>query len=193
MPYSAAKSPSTEERVITQLLETERLKLREANIDDAPFMLQLLTEPSWQRFIARHEIKTVDQACTYLQERIIPAYETGLGFWVIQLTSQNTAAGICGLVKRPFLEEVDLGFALLEEHWGSGLAYEAALAVIAHAQEKLHLNKLQAITVPHNSASVKLLEKLGFAFKDHIKDEEGEELALYEQKLGKLPEINLVK
>jgi len=155
-------------------------------------MLHLLNEPSWRKYIARHDIATIEAAESYLQERIIPVYETGLGFWVIEPKSEKKPAGICGLLKRPYLTEVDLGFALLEQYWGAGFAYEASQAVINYAQEDLRLKKLQAITVPHNRTSIQLLEKLNFVFKEEIIDEEGEELLLYEKKLNKKRNINLL-
>ena len=166
--------------------------MREATLHDAEFMLRLLNEPSWRKFIARHDVATIAAAKNYLLERIIPVYETGLGFWVIELKAEKKPAGICGLVKRPYLTEVDLGFALLERYWGNGFAYEASQAVIRYAQEDLCLEKLQGITVPHNRTSIQLLEKLNFVFKEEITDEEEEELLLYEKKLSEKRNINLL-
>lgn len=155
-------------------------------------MLQLLNEPSWQRYIARHDISTEVDARNYLQERILPAYESGLGFWVAELKTDKQLVGICGLIKRPYLAEVDLGFALLEAFWGTGFANESSQGVIAYASEKLRLQKLQAITVPENKQSVHLLEKLKFQFKEKIIDPENEELSLYELSLPGNKGINFL-
>lgn len=177
---------------ISPPLDTQRCQLREATLQDAEFMLQLLNEPSWRKYIARHDISTIQDAENYLLERIIPAYATGLGFWVVELKEKSCPVGVCGLVKRPFLSEVDLGFALLEQFWGLGIAYEAAQAVINYARSELKLTTLQAITVPYNDTSIQLLEKLNFASKELITDEEGEELKLYELKLIAERNINLL-
>ena len=155
-------------------------------------MLELMNEPSWRKYIARHDISTTQDAENYLLERIIPAYATGLGFWVIEHNEKQCPVGICGLVKRPFLSEVDIGFALLEQYWGSGFAREAAESVINYARKKLQLTLLQAITVPYNDTSIQLLEKLGFAYKEIITDDEDEELSLYELTLSTERNINLL-
>ncbi len=177
-------------QAISFQLNTERLWLRKANLTDAEFMLRLLNEPSWRKYIARHDITTIGAAENYLQERIIPVYESGLGFHIIELKLEKIPVGICGLIKRPYLSEVDLGFALLEQYWGTGLAHEASLAMIRYAREHIRLNKLQGITVPHNNTSIKLLKKLNFVFKEEITDEKGEELLLYEKKLSAERNIN---
>ena len=139
-----------------------RLSLREATPDDAGFMLRLLTEPSWRRFIRNHEVNSEAAARTYLEERILPGYGDGLGFWLIELKESVTPIGICGLIKRDYLSHPDLGFALLEQYWGQGYAQEASQAVIAYARETLGLAELVAISSPDNTASHALLKRLGF-------------------------------
>lgn len=139
-----------------------RLSLREAAAEDAGFMLRLLTEPSWSRFIRSHDVDSEPAARAYLQDRIIPGYGAGLGFWVVELQKTETPVGICGLIKRDHLEHPDLGFALLEQYWGLGYAREASEAVISYARKTLGLNELLAISSPDNTSSHGLLERLGF-------------------------------
>lgn len=147
-------------------------------------MLQLLSEPAWQKFISQHEVDSVPAALAYMEERIFPAYEEGLGFWLVTEKSGQQPIGICGLIKRPYLDQVDIGFAFLEQAWGKGFAREAALSVIEYAEMTLQLPELWAITVKENDQSIGLLEKLGFAFSKKINNPEGEILELFSRPLG---------
>jgi len=107
--------------------DTDRLQLRQSKVEDAPFMLKLLTEPAWRK-ISQHEVKCEASALRYMEEHILPPYREALGFWVVVFRDTQQPIGICGLVKRPYLEKYDLGFAFLEEVWGTGVAKEAALS-----------------------------------------------------------------
>lgn len=147
-------------------------------------MLELLSEPAWQKFISKHEVDSVPAALAYMEERIFPAYEKGMGFWLVAEKSSQLPIGICGLIKRPYLEQVDLGFAFLERVWGQGIAQEAALSVIDYARSTLQLPELWAITVVENGQSISLLKKLGFAFARNISNPEGETLELFSLPLG---------
>lgn len=148
------------------IVETGRLRLREATRDDADFVLQLLNEPSWRTFIREHSISTVEQAADYLEERIISSYRSlGFGLWVVELRGGGFPTGICGLLKRDNLEDVDLGFAFLERFWGRGYAYEASRACLRYAARTLGTSRVLAITVAGNTRSIAVLERLGFKYE----------------------------
>jgi RimJ/RimL family protein N-acetyltransferase len=162
------------------IIETTRLTLREATLDDAAFMLRLLTEPSWRRYIAEQDVETVDAAADYLAQRYLPAYASGIGLWIAVSRTDPRALGVCGLVRRPYLDDLDIGFAFLESCWGQGYAREAAEAVVDFAHRALGATRLLAITVPHNQASIALLERLGFSFDHTIRPPDSSEtLSLY--------------
>jgi RimJ/RimL family protein N-acetyltransferase len=145
------------------VMETERLRLREIELEDAPFIHELMNEAPWIRFIGDRGIRTVADARAYIGNRLRPHYtEYGFGFWLTELREDATPLGICGLFKRPGLEFVDLGFALCERHWGRGYAREAAEATIDFAREQAGLGTLAAIAQPDNRRSVDLLGRLGF-------------------------------
>jgi RimJ/RimL family protein N-acetyltransferase len=164
--------------------DTPRLLIRQATPADASFMLELLNEPAWRKFIRQHDVNSAPAALDYLEERIFPAYEEGMGFWLVAEKSSQLPIGICGLVKRPYLEQVDLGFGFLERAWGKGFAREAALSVIEYAESVLQLPELWAITVAENAQSITLLEKLSFSFSKTLSNPEGEALELYSLRLG---------
>lgn len=154
-------------------LPTERLRLREASPDDAPFVLRLLNEPGWHQYISDPGVRTLEQARQWMEGRLLKAYrELGFGFWLVERRSDALLLGLCGLFRRPVLDGPDLGYALLAEHEGQGYAGEAARACIAHARDGLGWSELLAITSPDNPRSAALLRKLGFADRG-LKDVEG--------------------
>ena len=155
------------------VLQTERLNLRELTLDDAPFILTLLNEPSFLRFIGDKKVRTLEAARQYLLNGPMASYaHHGFGLNLVELNDSHTPIGICGLLKREELPDPDIGFAFLPDFWGKGFAYEAAVAVMNDARERLKLNCVLAIVNPDNDASIKLLERLGMKFerdKDDVK------------------------
>lgn len=155
---------------MTTMLETERLRLRELTPDDAGFILELVNEPAWWRFIGDRGVRTLDDARAYIANGPAAMYRNhGFGLWAVERKDQAVSLGICGLIKRDGLSDVDLGFALLERFWGHGYAHEAAAAVLAHGRDCLKLPRIVAITSPDNERSGGLLEKLGFRYDRMIR------------------------
>ncbi len=145
------------------LIGTDRLAIREFAVSDAPFILELLNEASFKRFIGDKGVRTIDDARRYLEEGPIDSYARhGFGIWLVSRRNDGENLGMCGLVLREGFDSPDLGFAFLERHWANGYAYEAAAAVIAHARQHLRDDRLIAMADDGNAASMKLLEKLGF-------------------------------
>ena len=89
----------------------------------------------------------------------------GFGFRVIEINGSPTPIGICGMAKRPYLDDPDIGFALLPEYCGRGYAFEAAQGVLSNARTTLGLSRIVATTRPDNQRSASLLRKLGLTFK----------------------------
>jgi RimJ/RimL family protein N-acetyltransferase len=151
------------------ILETERLALRRLDPDDAGFVLELLNEPSWIRFIGDRGVRTLEGARAYLEKGPLEMYRRfGFGLWVVELKETGEAAGLCGLIKRDTLEDVDIGFAFLPRFWRRGYAEESARAVLAYGREILALERIVAITSTDNEASIRLLEKIGLRFEQTI-------------------------
>lgn len=152
------------------VLETERLTLRTVSLDDAEFILRLVNEPSFLRFIGDRGVRTIDDARAYISSRMIESYErNGFGLWLVELNASGAPAGIAGLVKRDTLPDVDVGFAFLPEFWSNGYARESAAAAVRHGLETLALPRLVAITDPDNVSSIKVLERVGLRFVRRVK------------------------
>lgn len=163
------------------VIETERLLLRPFTIEDSIFIIELLNSPGWLKFIGDRHVKTKEQAENYLINGPLKSYsENGFGLSLVQLKNTKTSIGMCGLLKRDYLENPDIGFAFLPEYTGKGYAYEIAKATIIHANDILKLSRIMAITMPSNKASIGLLEKIGLIYLKTISSPTStEELMLF--------------
>ncbi|MCY7360330.1 MAG: GNAT family N-acetyltransferase [Rudanella sp.] len=162
------------------ILETDRLSIRQLTLTDAPFIVELVNTPGWLRFIGDRDIKTNEQAENYLTNGPMASYtQNGFGLFGVELKSEKTLIGMCGLIKRKTLPNPDIGFAFLPGWMGIGFAFEAANAVMALATNTLKLPTVLAITLPDNQPSRKLLEKIGLKFVRIFSSPDKEELMLY--------------
>ena len=149
-----------------KVLETDRLNLRRISTDDAEFILQLLNEPSFLQFIGDRGVRTLEEARNYILNGPMASYERfGFGLYLTELKEPRVPIGMCGLLKRDTLEDVDIGFAFVPQYWNQGYAMESAAAVMAHAKDAFGINRLAAITSPENEPSIALLLKLGMRFE----------------------------
>jgi [ribosomal protein S5]-alanine N-acetyltransferase len=147
------------------MLETERLQLRKLNFGDAPFILELLNEPAFIQNIADKGVRTLEDARGYLTNGPMASYaEHGFGLFAVALKASGEVIGICGLIKRDGLDDVDVGFAFLQRHWSRGYAVEAARATVAYGLQRLGLERIVAITAPDNQGSIRVLERSGLCF-----------------------------
>ncbi|TCZ78431.1 N-acetyltransferase [Paenibacillus albiflavus] len=164
-----------------KVLETDRLVLRFLTPDDAEFMFELLNSPGWLEFIGDKGIKTVEDARDYILKGPVEMYNRlGFGLYLTELKADAVPIGVCGLIKRDGLEDVDIGYAFLPNFWGKGYAYESAAGVLAYGKEVLGINRIVAITSTDNLRSAKLLEKLGLQFERMVKlSNDGEEIRLF--------------
>jgi RimJ/RimL family protein N-acetyltransferase len=150
-------------------METQNLFIHRLTEDDAAFILQLLNSPGWLQQIGDRGVRTIDDARDYLLKGPMSSYEkNGFGLMCVSLKTDDIPIGICGLIKRDTLDDVDIGFALLPGYEGKGYAYEAAAAIMTLAA-KLNMVRVVAITLPTNIKSVKLLERLGLSFEKMIR------------------------
>lgn len=162
-------------------LETERLSLRRFVFDDAPLVVELLTQPSFIRNIGDRGVRNADDARRYLRDGPMAMYEKhGFGLWHASRRSDGTFVGTCGLLKRDILPDVDVGYAFLPEHWGKGYAGEAAKATLELGARNFGLKRIIGVVSDHNAASIRVLEKIGMRFERMYPMHPGEpEVRLY--------------
>jgi RimJ/RimL family protein N-acetyltransferase len=163
------------------VLETDRLRLRRLSVDDAGFILRLLNEPSFIQNIGDKGVRTIEDARAYILNGPIASYQKfGFGLFLVETKEEGAPAGMCGLLKRDALEDVDIGYALVPEFWSRGYALEAASGVMSYASRELRLKRVVAITNPDNKGSIRLLEKLGFRYERMVRmTEDAVEIKLF--------------
>ena len=152
------------------VLETERLILRQMTTGDAEFILGLLNEPSFIQNIGDRKVRTTEEACSYILDGPVRSYEkNGFGLYLIVLKESHESIGMCGLIKRDGLEDVDIGYALLPKFWSKGYAVEAAGAAKEYAKNVIGLKRMVAIVDPANESSIRVLEKIGLRYEKMIR------------------------
>ena len=153
-----------------QVLRTERLDLDRFTAEDAEFIVALLNEPSFLQFIGDRGVRTVADARRYIADGPVASYDRfGFGLYLVRLRNGGLPIGMCGLLKRETLDDVDIGFAFLPAYWGNGYARESAAAVKQHAKHDIGLMRLVAIVSPGNGASISLLTALGLRYEAAIR------------------------
>jgi RimJ/RimL family protein N-acetyltransferase len=159
--------------------ETPRLRLRRLSADDADFILRLVNEPSWLQNIGDRGVRTLDDARAYIAVPMASYEKHGFGLFCVELRETGEAIGLCGLLKRDWLADVDVGFAFFPQHWSKGYAFEAAAAVIEWARGACGVTRVVGITKVDNYGSIRVLEKLGMRYDGMVTSPEGVESRLY--------------
>jgi RimJ/RimL family protein N-acetyltransferase len=153
-----------------KILETERLILRQFSPNDADFILEQVNEPSFIQNIGDRGVRTLEDARAYILNGPVASYaKNGFGLYLVVLKETKESIGMCGLIKRDTLDDVDIGYAFLPKFWGKGYAIEAAQAVKDYAKNVIELKRIVAITDPVNESSIRVLEKLGLRFERMVR------------------------
>ncbi len=161
--------------------ETERLILQPTTSADAEFIFELVNTPKWLANIGDRNVKSVEDAKTYIKKRMTPQLEKlGYGNYTLIRKVDNRKIGTCGLYNREGLEGIDIGFALLPDFENLGYGYESAAKLLEAGINEFQIKRISAITTKENIASQKLIEKLGLKYVNIIKiPDDEEELLLY--------------
>jgi RimJ/RimL family protein N-acetyltransferase len=164
-----------------KILETERTILREIVEADAEFILDLLNQPSFSKYIGDRNVRSIEEARKFIENRFRQSYrEHGFGLYAVEIKETNAPIGICGFVRRESLPDADIGFAFLPQYEKKGYAFESADAVMKYGREVLGLKRVLAITSQNNENSGKLLAKINFKFERLIElPHDAEELKLF--------------
>ncbi|HKX84839.1 MAG TPA: GNAT family N-acetyltransferase [Pyrinomonadaceae bacterium] len=169
---------------MNKILETERLIIRELTVDDAEFVLDLLNQPSFLKYIGDRGVRDVEQSRAFIESRYRQSYrDNGYGLYAVELKGDGTPIGMCGFVRRDSLPGPDIGFAFLPQYEKKGYGFESADAVMEYGRKTLRFDRVLAITSQDNEASGRLLEKIGFHFDGPIQltgDNEVLKLFVYE-------------
>ena len=170
-----------ETEAFMKVLETSRLSLHEFELSDAAFLLEVMNQPDYHRYIGDRGLRTVAEAETYIREKFISEYNRrGFGFWLVRLKDRMIPVGFAGIIMRDELDEPDVGYAIHETFAGNGYAEEATRGNLKYIAEFLDVPVICAITDPDNKASINVLMKCGFHFDRQAPVfSDGEELNIY--------------
>lgn len=150
--------------------ETERLQIKPTLVEDAAFILDLLNTPKWMQYIGGRNVHTVEDAKAYISERMLPQLEKlGYSNYTVTRKSDGEKLGTCGLYNRDGIEGIDIGFAFLPQFEKKGYAFESVQKLLEVAIHDFTIKKISAITTKENSASQKLLTKIGMTFKKKVR------------------------
>lgn len=150
-------------------IATARLTIRPLTLDDAAFIVTLLNDADWLRFIGDKTVHSDDDARRYLASGPLAMYAThGFGLCAVERNDHRSTIGMCGLIKREGLEDVDIGYAFLPEGRGQGYALEATQAVLEYGLNTMGFARIVAITDPDNAASTRVLQRIGMRFERHV-------------------------
>jgi ribosomal-protein-alanine N-acetyltransferase len=153
-----------------RVIETRRLTLRQLSLDDAEFILELVNEPAFIKNIGDKRVRNMADARQYILNGPLDSYQRfGFGLYLVELKESRLPVGICGLLKREVLDDVDIGYAFLERFWSKGYAFESTKAVMDYAKSIIGLHRVVALISPGNERSIKVLEKLGFQFEEALR------------------------
>lgn len=144
-------------------LSSERFFYREALLSDASFFLALFNDKDWLRFIGDRNVRTIADAESFIANQVMPVYlNHGLGMRVICDKQDCTPLGLIGLLKRDYLDAIDLGYALLQTARGNGVIAESTPIFIDLAFEVIDSSKLYATVNAYNAASIRVLQSNNF-------------------------------
>jgi len=163
------------------VIETERLLLRRLTEADAPFLLALLTDADFLLQVGDRGVHDHEDARRYAREGPGASYARyGFGLNAMELKRTSAAVGLCGLLRRDSHPDVEIGFALLPQARGQGLALEAAAATLAWGLSTLALKRIVALTAPDNQRSIRILERIGLHFERMVQySSDGRESRLF--------------
>ena len=148
---------------MSYFLTSQRLGFRVWQLADLPLAQTLWSNPDVARFLGTPP--TPQAAAERLQNEIALNAERGMQYWPIFLLDSGLHVGCAGV--RPYRDDTgtfELGYHLLPDFWGQGLAGEAARAVMRYAFTTLGVSELFAGHHPDNPASGRVLTRIGFRY-----------------------------
>lgn len=145
---------------------TPRLILKPQSLHDFDRFFAMSKDPDVMAYIGDGSIFhwTRSVALAKFKEQLASPKGVGMGTLAIYQRADSLYLGWCAIAHSRFLNHMELGYRLCRDGWRNGFATEAAAAMLGNAYQIPNLNQIQACVHPDNQASIRVLEKLGFAF-----------------------------
>lgn len=154
----------------TPRLETERLVLRPITVEDMGFVYELFSRPETNRYSGHESLSSLEEAKNMYDKYMKPGSPNRFRL-AVELKETGGPVGTLGLYSYSERDRrAELGYDLLEEHWGRGIMTEAVREVVRYGFEVLGLNRVEATMDPLNTRSVRLVERLGFKREGRLRE-----------------------
>lgn len=153
------------------VIQTERLLLRQIELNDAVEIMQMRQSNRVNQFIARNRLTGLE-AAEELVKKTSDAFEAKAGIgWAGILRDGSKIIGTCGFNRIDYLNNrAEIGGELSVDYWGKNIALEAVKAIVSFGFEKMNLHAIEAVVSPENRGAIYLLESLGFEKEAHFKE-----------------------
>lgn len=149
------------------ILESKRYKLREFKFEDAPHLFRLNDHPDVLKYTTDPPFKSLDEVYKFIEQ--YDAYnQFGFGRWTIECKQSGKFIGWCGLKYIIAENEVDIGYRLLPEHWGKGIAVETGIACCEFGLTQFGIKRIVARVHTMNKRSIRVAEKMNMTFEKEI-------------------------
>jgi ribosomal-protein-alanine N-acetyltransferase len=165
------------------LIETERLLIRPWQPEDNAGFRAMVGDPEMMRYISAGQPWGEERIAEFFARQVRHLASHGCCMGALIDRMDGRLAGVCGLQPLGKTGEIEVGWWVVKNHWGRGLATEAGGAALRFAWDTLGLRKVNAIAVPGNRGSIRVMEKLGMSFVRHAT---GHDLGLVS------PDVNVV-
>jgi ribosomal-protein-alanine N-acetyltransferase len=163
------------------ILETERLILRQFTPEDAADNYRIYTDPDNMKFMGRQP-DSIEFERDHIRKHIANYYDKyGFGLWAAVLKDNNQLIGRCGLLYQQIEDarELEVSYLLDRHYWGRGLATEAAHETVRLGFEKYKFPRIIALINPDNVASVRVAEKIGMKYERDVNYKDFGKVAMY--------------
>lgn len=148
------------------ILETERLIMREILPSDAEGMFRLDNNANIHKYLGNNPVKTIEESHKYIENIRNQYVQNGTGRFAVLLKETDEFIGWSGIkfITEPENNHVnfyEIGYRLMQEHWGKGYGYESAKAWLDYGFEKMNIKTMYASAHVDNAGSNKILQKIG--------------------------------
>jgi RimJ/RimL family protein N-acetyltransferase len=164
---------------VKPLIETERLILRKITLDDKEEMFKLHSDPKVQKYTGEPVVESIEEIEKRIVSRTSDYEKYGYGRWATFLKDDMQFVGWAGLLYLPEFDEIDLGYRFFPKYWGKGIATEASQAILTYGFDTLKLKRIIAIAMKENTASIRVMEKVGMEFDKFAPYEPGGDDAVW--------------